>query len=110
VVATENDAGDADVVDSRRQRLRTLLRWAPVLALTLASTAAVVKVGADHVLPVQVVAAAVGAAMTVGGAAVVAHGWPRRSASEWRSLTVSAGFFGACLGVSVMLLGVGLFH
>lgn len=81
-----------------------------MVALTLASAAAVVKVGADHVLGVQVVAAAAGAGMTVGGAAVVANGWPRRHASEWRTLTVSGGFFCACLGVSVMLLGVGLFH
>lgn len=98
------------MIPRRLPEVSSLFRWVAVAALGIGSAAAVAKVGADHVLPLQVVAAGAGAVLTVGGAAVVAHGWPQRRASEWRGFVVSTGFFCASIGVFATAMGIGVFH
>lgn len=61
-------------------------------------------------LPIQVVAAAVGALMATGGVAMGLVGWPRRRHSDIHHLLAATGFFLLCAGVVGMLAGVGLYH
>jgi len=85
-------------------------RWASVAAIAVGSGLVVAGVSANHALPIQVVVAAAGAAMTLGGASIALWMWPQRNRSELRRLLASLGFLLGCVGVLTMGAGAGLFH
>ena len=85
-------------------------RWALVAAIAVGCGLIVAGVSANHALPIQVVAAATGAALTLGGTSIAVSMWPGRNDSELRRLLASLGFLAACIGVFTMGAGAGLFH
>ena len=68
------------------------------------------RLAATGALGIQVVAAAAGALMAMGGAALVGLGWPRRRHSDLYHLIAGLGFFLMCAGAVAMLAGLGLYH
>lgn len=82
----------------------------PVVGVGASCALVIVAVVANHALAIQVVAAAAGAVMITGGVALASSSWPHRRMSELRNLLVGLGFFLSCIGVFVMLAGVGLYH
>ena len=84
--------------------------WLPVAGLGLLFALVPSRLAATGAQGVQVVAAAAGALMATGGAALVRLGWPRRRHSDLYRLIAAPGFFLLCAGAVAMLVGVGLYH
>jgi hypothetical protein len=85
-------------------------RWLPVTALGLLLALVPVRLATNGALGIQVTAAAVGALMATGGAALLNGSWPRKPRSELHHLLAATGFFLLCAGAVAMLAGVGLYH
>lgn len=69
-----------------------------------------VAVAFNHALAVQVLGAAAGAMLLTGGFGLAYFGWPRRRSSELHRLAVASGFLACCVGVFLMIAGIGLYH
>ena len=79
-----------------------------VVAALSALPAAVLAVG--DAFAIQVVAAAVGAALITVGATLLRAGSPRRHKSELQRLVAAFGWFLCCAGLIGVLAGIGLYH
>jgi hypothetical protein len=84
-------------------------RWLPVAGVGLLFALVPSRLATTGALGVQVVAAAAGALIATGGAALVRLGWPRER-SDLDHLVAAFGFFLVCAGAVAMLAGVGLYH
>jgi hypothetical protein len=85
-------------------------RWLLVAALGLLFALVPARLAMSGALGIQIVAAAAGALMATGGAALLNDSWPRRRRSEIHHLLAAIGFFLFCAGTVAMLAGVGLYH
>jgi hypothetical protein len=85
-------------------------RWLPIAGLALLFALVPSLLATSGALGIQIAAAAAGALMAAGGAALFRIGWPRRRRSELHHLVAALGFFLLCAGAVAMLAGVGLYH
>lgn len=85
-------------------------RLVPVAAVGAVLALVPGVLGISGALAVQVLAAGAGAAVATAGFALGLRSWPRRRASDLAHLLISLGFFLCCVGVALMLAGVGLWH
>jgi hypothetical protein len=85
-------------------------RWLLIAGLALLFALVPSLLATSGALRIQIAAAAAGALMAAGGAALLRIGWPRRRRSELHNLVAALGFFLLCAGAVAMLAGVGLYH